>query len=195
MIYEEAAASGQRAGLVEEERPNLFTTSLANIGPGEMVAVQIEYQDKARLDNGVWSTPFPAGDRPALQPTCKHSASTADRNGRTLSVKDPVPDRDRITPPVLHPAQEPAGKEGLRLPVNFDISLEAGVPIAGITSQTACTEGLADRQGQRRHSSQGWRSPGRPRLRPVMEARTGLGSNRQPVPGRGAMARITSSLS
>ena len=38
IIYEEAAANGQRAGLVEEERPNLFTTSLANIGPGETVA-------------------------------------------------------------------------------------------------------------------------------------------------------------
>jgi Ca-activated chloride channel family protein len=59
VIYEEAARNGQRAGLVEEERPNLYTTSLANIGPGETVAIQIEFQDKARLDNGVWSTRFP----------------------------------------------------------------------------------------------------------------------------------------
>ena len=135
VIYERAAASGQRAGLVEEERPNLFTTSLANIGPGETVAVQIEYQDKARLDNGVWSTRFPMVIAPRYNPPAAFGLS-ADRSGRTLSVTDPVPDRLRITPPVLHPAQEPSGAEGLRLPVNFDISLEAGVPLASITSQT-----------------------------------------------------------
>ncbi len=135
VIYEQAAASGQRAGLVEEERPNLFTTSLANIGPGETVAIQIEFQDKARLDNGVWSTRFPLVIGPRYNPKPTYGL-TADRTGRSFSVTDPVPDRDRITPPVLHPALEPTGVEGLRLPVNFDISLEAGVPIADISSQT-----------------------------------------------------------
>jgi Ca-activated chloride channel family protein len=135
IIYEVAAANGQRAGLVEEERPNLFTTSLANIGPGETVAIQIEYQDKARLDNGVWSTRFPLVIAPRYSPKATYGL-TADRTNRTLGVNDPVPDRDRITPPVLHPAHEPSGAEGLRLPVNFDISLEAGIPIADISSQT-----------------------------------------------------------
>jgi Ca-activated chloride channel family protein len=135
VIYERAAASGQRAGLVEEERPNLFTTSLANIGPGETVAIQIEYQDKARLDNGVWSTRFPMVIAPRYNPKATFGL-TADRTNGAVSVKNPVPDRDRITPPVLHPALEPSGVEGLRLPVNFDISLEAGVPIASISSQT-----------------------------------------------------------
>ena len=135
VLYEQAAASGQRAGLVEEERPNLFTASMANIGPGETVAIQIEFQDKARLDNGVWSTRFPLVIAPRYSPKPTFGL-TADRTGRALSVTDPVPDRDRITPPVLHPAHEPGGVEGLRLPVNFDISLEAGVPIADISSQT-----------------------------------------------------------
>lgn len=135
IIYEEAAANGQRAGLVEEERPNLFTTSLANIGPGETVAIQIEYQDKARLDDGVWSTRFPMVIAPRYSPK-PNLGLVADRDGRRISVDDPVPDRARITPPVLHPAHEPVGAEGLRLPVNFDISLEAGVPLASITSQS-----------------------------------------------------------
>lgn len=135
IIYEEAAANGQRAGLVEEERPNLFTTSLANIGPGETVAIQIEYQDKAHLDNGVWSTRFPLVIAPRYSPKPTFGL-TADRTSRTISVTDPVPDRDRITPPVLHPAHEPSGIEGLRLPVSFDISIEAGVPVADISSRT-----------------------------------------------------------
>ena len=135
IIYEQAAANGQRAGLVEEERPNLFTTSLANIGPGETVAIQIEYQDKARLDNGIWSTRVPLVIAPRYSPKPTFGL-TADRTIRTIAVNDPVPDRDRITPPVLHPAHEPAGPEGLRLPVSFDISLEAGAPIADISSQS-----------------------------------------------------------
>lgn len=135
IIYEEAAANGQRAGLVEEERPNLFTTSLANIGPGETVAIQIEYQDKARLDNGVWSTRFPLVIAPRYSPKPTFGP-TADRTGRILAVNDPAPDRDRITPPVLHPAHEPSGAEGLRLPVSFDIALESGFRLADISSRS-----------------------------------------------------------
>lgn len=135
IIYEEAAANGQRAGLVEEERPNLFTTSLANIGPGETVAIQIEYQDKARLDNGVWSTRFPLVIAPRYSPPVSFGL-TASRDGPVISAADSVPDRDRITPPVLHPAHEPSGVEGLRLPVNFNITLESGVPLADISSQS-----------------------------------------------------------
>lgn len=136
IIYEQAARSGQRAGLVEEQRPNLFTTSLANIGPGETVAIQIEFHDKAHLDNGVWSTRFPLVVAPRYIPKPTQPALVADASGR-IGIGNPrVPDADRITPPVLHPALEPSGAEGLRLPVNFDISLEAGVPVASITSQT-----------------------------------------------------------
>jgi Ca-activated chloride channel family protein len=58
----------------------------------------------------------------------------ADALGRIGIGNSRVPDADRITPPVMHPFAEPAN--GLRLPVNFDISLEAGVPIANISSQT-----------------------------------------------------------
>src|SRR5215510_5265436 len=34
-IYETAASSGQHASLVSSQRPNIFTTAVANIGPGE----------------------------------------------------------------------------------------------------------------------------------------------------------------
>ena len=43
-IYEEAKADGKKAGLVEQQRPNMFTNEVANIGPGETVLVVIEYQ-------------------------------------------------------------------------------------------------------------------------------------------------------
>ncbi len=135
VIYEEAARNGQRAGLVEEERPNLFTTSLANIGPGETVAIQIEFQDKARLEDGVWSTRFPLVIGPRYIPKAP-PALVADASG-TIGIGNPrVPDAGRITPPVLHPAHEPSGVEGLRMPVSFDISLQAGVTLASVASHT-----------------------------------------------------------
>jgi len=49
-IYEQAAAAGFKATLIEQQRPNIFTNSVANIGPHETVVVQIEYQEAVRLD-------------------------------------------------------------------------------------------------------------------------------------------------
>jgi Ca-activated chloride channel family protein len=42
--YENAKAAGKKASLIEQQRPNVFTTSLANIAPGETVTVEFEYQ-------------------------------------------------------------------------------------------------------------------------------------------------------
>ena len=41
--YEKAKTEGKKASLVEQQRANLFTTSVANIGPGEEITVEIEY--------------------------------------------------------------------------------------------------------------------------------------------------------
>ncbi len=144
-IYEQAVRDGLRAGLVEQERPNLFTTSVANIGPGETVAIQIEYQDKARIEDGKYSTRFPMVVAPRYNPE-PQIALTADRNG-FVSVSDPVPDRDRISPPVLHPSHEPAGVEGLRLPVSFDIAIDAGMPVNAVKSRTHDLVQFTDRSG------------------------------------------------
>jgi Ca-activated chloride channel family protein len=45
-IYEQAKQNGQKAALTEQQRPNMFTNAVANIGPGETVLVQIEYQKR-----------------------------------------------------------------------------------------------------------------------------------------------------
>ena len=39
--YEQAKHEGKRTSLVEQERPNVFTTSLANIPPGAAIAIEI----------------------------------------------------------------------------------------------------------------------------------------------------------
>ena len=131
-IYEEARAAGVRASLVEQERPNMFTNSVANIGPGETVIVQLEYQDTARLVDGVFSLRLPmvVGPRYIPQPTL---IQTVDFDAATgFAVSDPVPDRDRITPPVMHPDDEPADR--LRLPVSISADLKAGFALGAVRS-------------------------------------------------------------
>jgi len=58
-VYSTARAAGQRASLVRQNTPNLFTTAVANIGPGESIEITIEYLQTARYDNGEFSLRVP----------------------------------------------------------------------------------------------------------------------------------------
>ena len=59
VIYEEAKAEGKKASLIEQQKPNLFTNNIANIGPGEVVVVQIEFQSKLISKDGTWELRVP----------------------------------------------------------------------------------------------------------------------------------------
>ena len=48
--YRQARASGKKASLVSQQRPNLFTTAVANIAPGETVHVELHYQQTLSVD-------------------------------------------------------------------------------------------------------------------------------------------------
>ena len=58
-VYEKAKQEGKRTSLVEQERPNVFITSVANIGPGERIIVEIEYQETIRYEQGTFQLRFP----------------------------------------------------------------------------------------------------------------------------------------
>ncbi len=58
-IYGEASAAGQRASLVRQTSANLFTTTVANIAPGEHIDITIEYLQTARYDAGEFSLRVP----------------------------------------------------------------------------------------------------------------------------------------
>ncbi|HEU4368500.1 MAG TPA: marine proteobacterial sortase target protein [Methylomirabilota bacterium] len=123
--YEQARQQGQRASLVEQERPNVFTTCVANIPPGAAVAVEIEYQQAVRYDAGRFRLRFPMVVGPRYIPdTVALGASGAGWAPDT----DAVPDASRITPPVRHPSEGPIN------PVTLRIELDPGVPLAGVES-------------------------------------------------------------
>ncbi|MCB1844145.1 MAG: marine proteobacterial sortase target protein, partial [Halioglobus sp.] len=66
--YTEAKNAGKKAGLVEQQRPNLFTSRLANIAPGDIVSVTLEYVQPVSFDAGVFSLRLPTTITPRYMP-------------------------------------------------------------------------------------------------------------------------------
>ena len=131
IIYEAAKREGQTASLLEQERPNLFTNSVANIGPHETVVVQIEYQETIAQSAGTYSLRLPLVVAPRYNPApvVQSVDFNADGSGYGATVSDPVPDRDRITPPVLDPRDnDPVN------PVSINITLNAGFALGEVKS-------------------------------------------------------------
>jgi hypothetical protein len=58
-IYEAAREQGYVASLLEQERPNIFTQSVANIEPGAKVTVKISYVEVLQSADGTYSFDFP----------------------------------------------------------------------------------------------------------------------------------------
>jgi Ca-activated chloride channel family protein len=68
-IYLQAKAQGKKASLVAQQRPNIFSNSIANIGPGETIEVTIEYQQKLNFDQQQYSLRFPMTITPRYLPS------------------------------------------------------------------------------------------------------------------------------
>jgi Ca-activated chloride channel family protein len=125
--YEQAKSSGRRAALVEQERPNIFTTSVANIPPRGEIVVEIEYQQTLKYDSGSFSLRFPMVVGPRYIPGAPAEGQGAGKGWANNT--DQVPDASRITPPVLDPA-----KHAPTNPVRLQVVLDAGVPLARVDS-------------------------------------------------------------
>ena len=130
--YAKAKAKGQRASLVEQERPNIFTTSVANIAPHALITIEIEYQEIVKYDQGQFSLRFPMVVGPRYipgQPTDILTSSTPTSLGWAPNTNQ-VPDASRITPPVQHPSRGPIN------PISLQIDLAPGMLLQQIESPT-----------------------------------------------------------
>jgi Ca-activated chloride channel family protein len=125
-VYTEARAQGRKASLVEQERPNIFTTSVANIGPEEDVEIVIEYQEDLHYQGGRFELRFPMVVGPRFIPGAE-GIEGFDGTGWGRNTRQ-APDAERITPPVLHPDLGPVN------PVRIRVDLDAGVPLSVVSS-------------------------------------------------------------
>jgi Ca-activated chloride channel family protein len=57
--YQRARRAGQTATLLEQERDNIFTQSVANIAPGATVEVELRYVEELLSDSGRYAFVFP----------------------------------------------------------------------------------------------------------------------------------------
>ncbi len=123
--YEYAKAEGRHAALTEQERPNVFTNTVANIMPGDIIIVRLQFVDKLTYEDGVFRLRFPIVVAPRYIPGSEikgHSGS-----GRAYDT-DIVPDASRITPPVAPPGMRTGSTISLKVNIN------AGLPVSSINS-------------------------------------------------------------
>jgi Ca-activated chloride channel homolog len=119
-IYEAARTEGKRTALLEQERPNIFTASVANIMPGDHVSVRLRYVEPLTWEAGRMRLVFPMVVGPRYIPGTQakgHEGTgwAADTNA--------VADASRITPIVKHP--ESRSGHDISVSVDLDTGFEA----------------------------------------------------------------------
>ncbi|HEX9959340.1 MAG TPA: VIT domain-containing protein, partial [Pyrinomonadaceae bacterium] len=123
-VYEAAKSNGQIASLLDQERPNIFTQSVANILPGEKVIIEISYVETLKYEDGQYEFVFPMVVGPRYIP----GSPTGQQGGGFAPDTDKVPDGSKITPNV---AQERAGHD-----ISIEVRLDAGVPVENFASKS-----------------------------------------------------------
>lgn len=66
--YQSAKVAGKKASLIKQQRNDIFSTDVANIGPQEEVLIEIEYQQSIDYKSGVFSLYFPMTITPRYSP-------------------------------------------------------------------------------------------------------------------------------
>lgn len=111
--YTQAKAEGKSASLLEQQRPNVFQMSVANIMPGDEIRVELSYTELMVPTEGIYEFVYPTvvGPRYSNQP-----AATA------------PPSEQWIANPFLREGQPP--------PYTFDIKVQlaAGLPLQSVAS-------------------------------------------------------------
>jgi len=143
-IYEAARTGGRVAGLLDQERPNIFTQAVANIMPGEQVTVTISYVEMLQYADGAYELVFPMVVGPRYIPgeqagglaKVSHEIQTPrPRLGGGWSYDtDQVPDASRITPPITPPGTR-AGHD-----ISIAVSIDSGVALQSLHSPTHAVE-------------------------------------------------------
>lgn len=119
--YDEAIASGRRASIAEEERPDVFTMRVGNILPGERVSIALTLVGPLAYADDEATFRFPLVVAPRYIPgEALEDAAVGDGYADDT---DAVPDASRITPPVLLPG----------FPHPVPLAIEVGIDPAGLT--------------------------------------------------------------
>ncbi len=121
-IYLEARRQGYTASLLTQERPNIFTQSVANIEPGKAIDVVMKYFNTLAYHDGRYSFVFPTVVGPRFNPP-----GTSDGIGAAARGSHGITgQKTEIT------YLKPGERSGHDIAINVDI--DAGVAIEDVTS-------------------------------------------------------------
>jgi Ca-activated chloride channel family protein len=134
-IYDKARQTGHVAALLDQQRPNIFTQSVANILPGEQITVTITYLQTLEYENGSYQFVFPMVVGPRYIP----GEAVGQQGGGWAPDTDQVPDASKITPPVT-PQGTRAGHD-----ISIELAIDSGVPLMQVSSSSHAIE--IDRTG------------------------------------------------
>ncbi len=143
-LYEDARNAGHVAALLEQERTNVFTQSVANILPGNEIDVTLTYVEQLPYDAGSWEMVFPTVVGPRFNPPGAR-ADVVPAGGDFLAPapRPGGPDPTRLeNPPFLPPHVQ--SRHDLEITVDWD----AGIPMEDWSSPTHRVD--VRRKGSRR---------------------------------------------
>ncbi len=125
--YDEAVASGRRAAIAEEDRPDVFALRVGNILPGERVTVRLSLDQPLPYEDGAATFRFPLVVAPRYVPG--EPTPGAPAGPGTAADTDTTPDASRISSPVLLP--------GFPAPVRLTLTVDidpVGLPVSRVES-------------------------------------------------------------
>jgi len=106
-VYEQARTEGKTASLLDQQRPNIFTQSVANILPNDKIIIEISYVETLKYEDGQYEFVFPMTIGPRYNPNS-------------------VADATKISPKIEETRN---GSD-----ISIEVNLDAGVPTEGIYS-------------------------------------------------------------
>lgn len=119
-IYKKAKINGQQAALTTQQRDNLFTQNVANIGPNQLIEVKLTFVDTATYQDGVFEWRLPTTLTPRfisgipldeIKESPEQDKSTLEEeiitnNFGWAKATNEVPDAPYITPPMITPTHK-----------------------------------------------------------------------------------------
>jgi len=122
--FVQAQKQGKRAALVRQQRANIFSTDVANLGAGEEIEITLQYQEIIGFRDGVFSLRFPTTITPRYEPLTADLQQTVN----TEKKFEPTTDTEQVASawlkPVFHHAKSQESDASLNLAISMDIGLE-----------------------------------------------------------------------
>ena len=120
--YSQAREAGQQASLIDQERPNMFSTTVANIAPAADVTMEIAYLEVIACRDGRYSLNLPLAITPRYSPDVDLDPAEplAADNAHAAAALGA-----RVTPERVTAAQQQ---------VAIEVDLEPGFPLGSVQS-------------------------------------------------------------